>query len=326
MKKLVTAFTLLITINSLAGGFRWPQVDYDHAKLFLFNINLEHPEHFNWHVYQDGVYAGSKIGEGRVIKQEDLDKLHSALVRGVHELHSGLSKCYTPRHGIIYYDKLGKPVASFSICLECEKISFWDIQKGQYPIEESNHFDLKKAQKQIDAITKFVQSQDFPVFQREEEYIEYISNREDLKVNGEMYMQMSENDSMSLSKYSIDDVKSWQVEIFHAQKLKQTEETKITAGGDKWTYQQLSTAKSRFIFSLDKEDPYLVEATIQDENILLPNGVSVGMSIDDVMNTFPIYDGIAWPELIQLKNDKLTIDYFFKNRTLVKISLQFSIV
>ena len=325
MKNLIIAFTLVFTTQLFAGGFRWPNVEYDYAKLYLFNVNLDSPENFSWHVYQDGVFAASKIGEGKLVDQKDLDQLHNIMIPGVNELLMGLSKCYTPRHGIIYYDKTGKPVASFSICLECEKISLWDIKTGAFPVSSSNQFDMKKTEKQIESITKFIKSQDFPVFERPEEYIAYIKDREDLKNNGAMFMQLDENDSMSLKKFSIEDVQSWQVEVFHAHKLKQTEETKITVGGDKWSYQQLSNEKSRFIFSFDQDNPYLVEATIQNDNIILPNGVSVGMSLDDVMNTFPIYDGIAWPAQIQLKNDHLTLDYFFENRTLVKIKLQFSI-
>jgi hypothetical protein len=326
MRNFLIGLTLILTSSSFAGGFRWPLVEYDHAKIFLFNVDLESEADFDWHIYQDGVYASSKIGDGISLKEDDLGKIHGALARGVDELLLGLSKCYLPRHGIIYYDKVGKPVASFSICLECEKISFWDNVNGAVPINDPKKFNIKKAEAQISELTDLISSTGLPVFNKGDLYKDYMKDNRDLENRGEMFIQLSNKDAMAMSRYSIEEVKSWVVDVFHGARLKETEETKITAGGQKWTYKQLSSENSRFIFSFDEENPFLVEANLRDDNIILPNGVSVGMSTDDVIGTFIVYDGIAWPEMIEVKNEKLTIRYHFKNRTLQRIELLFSVL
>jgi hypothetical protein len=325
MKNLLLSMSLIATINLHAGGFPWPLVQYDHAKIFLFNLGLEKESEFSWQVYEKGVYAESKKGEGVLIPQDKLDNMHSAMARGVNELLLGLSKCYLPRHGIIYYDKEGKPVASFSICFECDKIAFWDNENGSIKPKESQKFDIDKADKQLSSWKKIIKSLDVPVYDKRDEYAAHLAEDKRYEDLGVMYMQLDEKDSTFLKRYGVEDVQKWQVMIFHSKKLIQSTQTKISAGGEEWTYLQLSTKKSRFIFSFDETNPFLVEAIIRNDNILLPNGVSVGMSLDDVMATFPVYDGIAYPEQIQLKNEKVTIDYFFDKRTLVKIELKLSI-
>lgn len=318
----------MIGLNSFSGGFRWPNIQYKSAKLFLFNVDLEEPSLFDWHIYENGVYANSKVGEGFELNDKFLGELHSSLARGVNELRMGLSKCYMPRHGIIYYDENYQPVAAFSLCFECHKISFWsknDLPPADY---ESTHNDWNRAEKQILKIESIFKKYDLPVFGDEKDYQTYVTTDERFSTLGEMFMTDPNLDSIYFKHYSIEDVKAWVKKSRRGVELRQEEETKITAGGEKWTYQTLSDRKglTNFVFSFDETNPFLVEATIQHNNIILPNGISVGMSIDDIQSTFMVYDGIAWPEHIQVKDKKLVLDYYFKNRTLVKIKASFSIV
>ncbi len=327
MKSTLLSLTLLLGFNSFSGGFRWPNTEYKYAQVYLYNLDLEKQSQFDWHIYKDGMYAKTKLGTGFKASDKFLEEFHSTLARGVNELRLGLSKCYLPRHGIIYYSELGEPVASVSICFECDKISFWstnELPKADY---EYPHNNWDKAQKQIDNIEKIFKKYEFPVYDSEEAYFEHYTNFKDYESLGEMFIENPQIGTVYYKKYSIEDVRSWNKEIYQAAELKQTSETKITAGGDEWTYQQLSDhyTDTRFIFSFDEEDPYLVEATISHGSILLPFGVSVGMSVEDVQSTFGVYDGIAWPEHIQVDGGKLQIDYYFEKRTLVKIKLTFDL-
>lgn len=327
MRNILLSLSILIGSTSFSGGFRWPNVEYKSAKVFLYNIDLEKESLFDWFIYENGVYANSKLGEGFDASEKFLDELHASLARGVNELRMGLSKCYMPRHGIIYYDENYKPVASFSLCFECDKISFWSTNELPHADWENPHNDWDRAEKQIEKIESIFKKYKFPVFDRPEGYKSFVEENERFSNLGEMFITDPNLDSLYFKHYSIEEVNSWLLESRRGIKLIQKEETKISAGGEKWTYQTLSDRDNltNFVFSFDENDPFLVEANIEHSNIILPNGISVGMSIDDVQAKFMVYDGIAWPEHIQVKDKKLQLDYYFKNRTLVKIKASFSI-
>ena len=86
-----------------------------------------------------------------------------------------------------------------------------------------------------------------------------------------------------------------------------------------------SSRGNELTFSFDEKNPFLVEASIIHGALVLPNGVSVGMSVDDVQGSLMVYDGPAWPKRIEVKGDKVAINYYFKQHTLTKITLSFSI-
>lgn len=325
MKIYALLFALGIANMSYSGGFRWPNVDYSYAQLYLFNIKDGKPTSFDFHIYADSIYAKSKLGTGIEVSEELLDKMHGLIARHANGMRIGLSKCYIPRHGIIYYDKVGTPVASLSICFECDKISLWSVNQLQSAdYDQRTNYD--KVEKAFDEIEKSFLSHNLPVFEREDAYLEYKMKSEEYTNEGEIFIESNTLDSLYFKRYSIEEVNSW----VKGDKLRLTEtkETKITAGGEEWTYPQLSSREgaSRFVFSFDEENPYLIEATITDNEIILPSGVSVGMSVEDVQNSLGVYDGIAFPEYIQVKGEKLTLEYFFENRTLVKIKAGFSII
>ena len=141
-----------------------------------------------------------------------------------------------------------------------------------------------------------------------------------------MFITNDNLDSLYFKHYSIKQVKLWvnkQAKYFN---LSESKEEKIAAGGQKWTYTKLADkGGTHFIFSFDKADPFLVEAYINNSAIILHNGVSVGMSQDEVITSLGIYDGIANPKKITLSDKMLQIEYVFKNRTLSEINLSFSI-
>ena len=320
MKQILTTLLLISSVFAFSGGFRWPNVEYSYAKLYLFNIELEKPSWHDWDIYKDEIYASSKIGSGIELSQSTLEKLSRVLAHGAEELRLGLSKCYMPRHGIIYYDHLGHPVASFSLCLECDKISFWS-KRAVPPIDE-NARDFRKAEKQIAEIELIFRAANIPVFFNEEEYLAYINSDSTLEDSGELFINDPSIDTSFFSHYSINQVMNW----IGGSNLRESTETKITAGGDEWTYKVLKSSRgNELTFSFDEKNPFLVEASIIHGALVLPNGVSIGMSVDDVQSTFMVYDGPEWPEHIEVKGEKVVINYYFRQHTLTKIALSFSI-
>ena len=130
MKKIFFLYLAITFSTVYAGGFMFPNVEYSYARLYLLNANEDsektRPDHY---IYADGVYAASKLGNGWEFSEQHNAQLNSVFRLGVDAMVTGLSSCYIPRHGIIYYDHIGKPVASLSICFECQRIQFWSTQK-----------------------------------------------------------------------------------------------------------------------------------------------------------------------------------------------------
>ena len=86
-------------------------------------------------------------------------------------------------------------------------------------------------------------------------------------------------------------------------------------------YNQFSDGKgTRFIY-MDGLT-HMTEATIISNLVTLPNGIKIGMSTDEVIGTFPVYDGISWPEMISQEFPKYTLAYYFERQTLVRIELR----
>ncbi|MBK9591659.1 MAG: hypothetical protein IPO32_09185 [Crocinitomicaceae bacterium] len=117
MKKTLFLYFAIVCSTSFAGGFMFPNVEYDYAKVYLFNANekaeTDKPE---FSVYMNDVYAKSKIGNGFDFSEQMNAQLNSIFRLGVDRMVAGLAGCYIPRHGIIYFDSTGKTVASISFC------------------------------------------------------------------------------------------------------------------------------------------------------------------------------------------------------------------
>lgn len=320
MKVLLFSVSLFTCLNLFAGGFLWPNIDYDYAKLYMMNIPFEEPdERPEYYIYEDGIYAKSKIGKGIDLPQDFLDEFHSIMVRGMDELIYGLSKCFVPRHGIIYYDKLGNPVASVSICFECDRIEFWSANEIEQHTVDPSRFNIDRAEKQMESMKALMTKYELPYYRNPRDYETFKDSSQALKNNGEMFFDLDENDTLFNELFDKGQNWLW-VHKDHRSDFEETVEMKITGGGDKIMYNQFSDKKgTRFIY-LDG-NRQMTEATIISNHVTLPNGVKIGMSTDEVINTFPVYDGIAWPAMIEQEFPKYTVKYFFVKQTLVKIEL-----
>lgn len=311
---------LLISNNYFvlaSAGF--PGVEYSYAKMFLFNIedSISRPDE---HVYEDGIYAKSKIGEGIEVKQEILNHLNKIMSGDINSMLIGLSGCFQPRHGVIYYNENHVPVASVSICLECERIQYWTKGRFKYEVN-SSRFSEEKAIKQFKFIKKNIVIPNLPVFEGANiggQYLKFCKENTAFMNRGEITIHSDSLLKFFNEKTNLSQVQTW---CKNLSKLKDDEVVKITAGGDKYSFKKQYYDSTEFLYINNDVNPTLTEAKIYSAEITLPNGVQVGMSFGEILNSIGVYDGPENPEVIIIDNDKVKLVYHFTFQTLKGIEL-----
>lgn len=319
MKITLFLFTFILYTSSYAGGFRFPNQPYSYAKLYLFNTHYERGRP-DQHIYKNGIYAKTKVGNGFNVSPEMISKMNSIFKHGVDEIWGGLAKCSTPRHGIIFYNNKHQPIASISICFECDRVNFWSSEEMLVEIKVDN-FDIKKAEKQMKNLKKLFRANNMHVYDNKNDYKVLIDNTPNFKNKGTMEIKNVALDSIFGNKITIKNIKTW---FNKPITLNKDTIKKMTQSDAYYFYKYWVRSKNQstnFIMSGAKEDSYLIQCEIYSPYIVLPNGVQIGMSLEDVMATFPVYDGIAYPEKITISGEKYKLEYNFKNQTLVKIVL-----
>ncbi len=324
--RLLLFFLALTSLSTYSGGFVFPQSKYVYAKVYLFNVVGEDFEGVpDFDIYSERGYARSKIGDGFDLKREITDELSSVLLSGADELMHGLSGCYIPRHGIIYFDSLNRPVASMSICFECQRIALWEGQAIKPKDLDAKHLNPKKAEIQIGALQEILTAESIPVFDAGQGYLDFVSAQPELfNHNGTMNFTYDTPVEKYALPISIEKVKSWLgLSNIH---FRDQVETKITAGGDEYYFRTLTGKDgTEFLFDVSGllgDNANLSEAVITMPAIHTPWKVEIGMSLEEVQNSFETWDGIATPEIITVTCVTFFISYEFSQRTLKRISIR----
>lgn len=71
----------------------------------------------------------------------------------------GLSKCFIPRHGIVWYTATGKPQAYLSICFECDRIDAYPAIQYTHTHSTNSVWkdkDISKAEADIAAVKQIL--------------------------------------------------------------------------------------------------------------------------------------------------------------------------
>lgn len=144
------------------------QIDFNRvaeAKAYLFNIEQKKGRP-DAKIFADGSYASSTMPVAKPVSIEDLAKLKKLLSSKTAALEAGLSKCFIPRHGIVFHDAKGDVVGSLSICFQCEAIRIWPKEQlvGPKRIKE------KKALKQLDVLRSVLENTGWKVLENPDEY------------------------------------------------------------------------------------------------------------------------------------------------------------
>ncbi len=150
IKLSVLTMFLVLSIQGFSKNFIFPNVPFAYAKIFEFNQDFEQTHQLDQAIYNGTEFAKSKKREGILLKESFHTALTKIFAKGVDELIYGLSSCYIPRHGIVYYDKSDQPVASLSICFECERIGIWSMK----PIAFKQKMKNIKTEKPLDQINQ----------------------------------------------------------------------------------------------------------------------------------------------------------------------------
>jgi hypothetical protein len=321
MKKFILFIIVAFSLNAQAGGFIFPNVEYEYAKVYLFNLDLEEPSQMDFRIYKDGVYAKSKLGNGVLLSDEFHTKIRKTFARGIDELIMGLSKCYMPRHGIIYYDANHQPVLSLSICFECDQISIWSKEEYHFS-DDYEKFNYDKAEDQMSDLVKIMKNEGFPTYTSmtdEPKYLEYVKTNTAL--NSQNAVTLNAQEQLAKFPKIIDHevAKAW---AHPSQKLtfKEKIDTVESTSGLSNIYRKVSY-RGNTIFHL--MDGQLTQANIYHPGFILPLGASIGMSAAEVYQKlgFDIPEN-GYPKLLNLIGELWTAELVFKYHTLVKVELR----
>lgn len=331
MHKIIFIYFLIAANISVAGGFIFPNTDYKYSRVYLFNTNegaeTERPE---FSVFYKGVYAKSKLGEGWEFTEKMNLEMNNIFRYGTDMMQNGLSGCFIPRHGIIYFDEKGNPVASISICFECLRIHFWSVKPLPEPSTSSSEKKIKQAEKQFADLESLFTKYGIPVFKNTPDYAIHVKKNDSLySTNGEIIFDYT-NTEIGFSKASVADFQKWIIkEGFRLREGKETTFALREGDTTSWTYPVLIDNQGTKIsfneqYSAGDGAPIsfvLTEASIVNPEIKLPNGISVGMSLSQVQATFMVWDGIAYPSSIVVNYKDANVRYVFEKRTLTRIEL-----
>lgn len=307
MKFPLFLFILLSAWNMDARSFHFPDVEYAYAKIYYFNLGEIKTRPDDYIYSKEDGFAKSISGEGKISSKALTSNIEKLFLYHKDGLLNGLSGCYIPRHGIIYFDENDTPVASLSICFECEAIRMWTIKKGK--IKSSNP-KATEGESQLNTLKNFILKEDIMVSKDLEAY--------DKLINQPVMITMTlERLDTSITQATYDEVKAW-----CTAEIKEGVDTKYTGGGEKYEFGTIQlSSNTKFIFYDKTVNAKLGEAYIDNSFVVLPNGIHVGSSLEDVMNTLLVYDGPSNPSVIILEDEFNKIVYTFENQKLVLITI-----
>ena len=102
----------LFSTFTLFADEQWPGVPFAEVRAYYYQVNGgEEP------IIKDGKLHSSVVNkEGALLNATQTKRLIEA--RSLKVLYRRY-KCYSPRHGFVFYDRDKKPVAYIEVCLEC---------------------------------------------------------------------------------------------------------------------------------------------------------------------------------------------------------------
>jgi len=313
-------FILVITLGlfNVINAKDFPVSNYSYAKVYLLNLDWQATQtRPNQHVF-NGSYAITKEGEGYTIPNKDLQSILETVNELKEEMHTGLSKCFIARHGVIFYNSKHEPVASMSICFECERLTTWDNDSSYYDEKigypKFSESLVKKTEKGFKYMKHIFQKNEIPVFKYDElDQYKKVFPKDTIHTKISMKKMPLVTESI---KYN--DVKKWFTE---SKEIKESVDTKFTAGGDRFKFKKIKYLNSNFLFFDENENPKLAEATIVDPLINTVFGLRIGQSIDEI-NNLKDFELSNKHDEISIDAEDIRLILHFKNNTLIKLEIR----
>jgi hypothetical protein len=311
-KSLVLLFALFNFQCFAQKSFVFPDESYAYAKLYYFNIQEIRTRPDDYIYSEESGFANSIVFEVEMRNSEIPNHISRMLANDKDGMLNGLSGCFIPRHGIVYFDKENKPIASISICFECEAIRLWTNKQGR--IRSKNKKTIKDVEQKMFDLKTMFEKESIIVSEKLDDYISILQDNEAIPT---ITITMDSLPSEIVS-VTFQDAQQWFTKHPEVDKT-----VKYTAGGDKYEFGTLKIdGNTKFLFMDVHPDSKLGEATIHSDVVVLPNGIKIGSSLEEVMNTLLIYDGPSNPEIITLKDkDYKKIVYTFEKNKVVKITI-----
>ncbi len=124
-KHLIVIIITLIGIPFIGNAqtkSKWPGVEYAYATGYLYNLEGRLAGNHAI-IKRDTTLDETVVGKGVVLNEKQI-KTVLDIVNGKNSkaLQDGLSSCFIPHHGIVFYDEKDQPVAYITICFYCEGI------------------------------------------------------------------------------------------------------------------------------------------------------------------------------------------------------------
>ncbi len=307
--KFILTLSFLISLQFLFAkkSFHFPDVSYAYAKVYYFNLGKTKTRPDDYIYSKEDGYAASIIPNGKISSKALTSNIEKLFLYHKNGLLNGLSKCFIPRHGIIYFDKNDQPVASLSICFECEAIRMWTIEKGKIKSTDPN---ASEGASQLKTLKQFLLKENILISDDPNDY-------KNLKEDPIMITLNFDKLDSSIVAATYSEIRRWSTTPF-----RESSDIKYTGGGEKFKFATLHLGENtKFLFYDTSIDSKLAEAYIDSENVTLPNGIHCGSTLEEVMNTFTVYDGPVNPNLIILEDSNHKIVYTFENQILVLITI-----
>jgi hypothetical protein len=242
----------------------------------------------------------------------------------VDEIVYGLSKCYLPHHGIIYYNERQEPVASLSICFACDQIKIWSKETITFN-EDYSKFDYKKAEKQMVQLEKLFIENDILVYTHPADWDQYAEkvltlpspeSKDTLKLDAkidDIDHVFFLHDPISIEEHKRLMSQKWAPKLDFKTTYDQKDQIRTYKSGNEYLIQ----------YRVDP-DGYgrLEQLEANGPHLFLPGGIRVGMSYEEItrlLNEKRIQRSYG---CIQVLSKKYALSLTFENQTLKAIKLQ----
>ncbi len=136
----------------------WPYIA-EPVLVRLYTFNENYPEENETRRPESAIIVNgilnAKATEVGLIEQTDATAICRVISQSSDLVAMGLSKCFIPRHGLVWYNQQGQPIAHLSVCFECDRIDavppvrYKNTKNTQIEWKEK---DIAKAEADINAI------------------------------------------------------------------------------------------------------------------------------------------------------------------------------
>ncbi|MCP4149316.1 MAG: hypothetical protein GY757_16330 [bacterium] len=147
---------------------RWPYCEYTTVKAYLYNLdNNLYSKHA---VIKNNKLDKTVIGNGMLLNKKQVENLVETTNQNVAGLIMGLSKSYIPHHGIVFYNKKNKPVATITLCFDCEAIRVTPQPEYSKITRELSEKEIKKQLQLLEQYKKIIHQTGLPILKNPSQY------------------------------------------------------------------------------------------------------------------------------------------------------------